>query len=68
MDQNQRRARQIAMRKGRPLPRTRTTRVPETVLTDLDAIDVATDNPAIHAATTRIRAALDSTEQPTTEA
>lgn len=59
MDQNQRRARQINMRKGKPLPHIRTAPVPDTVLTDLDAIDAATEDPTIHAATARIRAALD---------
>lgn len=68
MNQNQRRASQMNMRKGRPLPHIRTARVPETVAVDLDAIDAATEDPAIHAATARIRAALDSVEQPTTEA
>lgn len=63
MNQNQRRARIISMRKGQPLPRIRAARVPDTVLTDLDAIDAATDDPAIHAATARIRAALDGAEQ-----
>ena len=65
MDQNQRRARVIGMRKGQPLPRTRTVRVPDTVLADLDAIDAATDDPTIHAATARIRAALDEPQPPT---
>lgn len=58
MDQNQRRARIINMRQGKPLPRIRTAPVPDTVLADLDAIDAATDNPTIRAATARIRAAL----------
>jgi len=56
MDQNQRRARVIGMRKGRPLP---SRRVPDSVFADLDAIDTATDGLTIHAATARIRAALD---------
>lgn len=68
MDQNQHRARQIAMRKGKPLPHIRTTPVPATVAADLDAIDAATDNPAILAATARIRAALNDAEPPTAEA
>lgn len=61
MDQNQRRARITNMRKGQPLPRTRTTPVPDSVHADLDAIDAATDNPTIRAATARIRATLDGT-------
>ncbi|WP_435597097.1 hypothetical protein [Streptomyces anulatus] len=63
MDQNQRRARIANMRKApgyRPTPRPRPT--PDSVYTDLDTIDAATTNPAIHAATARIRAAL--TEEP----
>jgi hypothetical protein len=59
MDQNQRRARIINMRKAKPLPHIRTAPVPDTVHADLDAIDTATDDPTIHAATARIRAALD---------
>ncbi|MFF7270240.1 hypothetical protein [Streptomyces cyaneofuscatus] len=59
MNPNQRRARAINDRKSRPLPRLRTTPTPESVLADLDLIDASTDNPDIHAATTRIRAALD---------
>lgn len=62
MDQNQRRARQINMRKGRPLPRP--SRVPDAVFADLDSIDAATDDPGIRAAVARIRAALNGDEQP----
>jgi hypothetical protein len=61
MDQNQRRARQINMRKTPPLPRIRTAPVPDSVHADLNAIDAATDDPAIRAATARIRAALGGT-------
>jgi hypothetical protein len=69
MDQNQRRARIINMRKGKPLPHIRTAPapVPDAVFADLDAIDAATEDPTIRAATARIRAALDGGEQPTTE-
>lgn len=63
MDQNQRRARVINMRQGKPLPHLRTRPVPATVLADLDAIDAATQDPIIHTATARIRAALDGTTQ-----
>jgi hypothetical protein len=63
VDQNQRRARIINMRKTPPTPRVRTARVPDTVLADLDAIDAATDNPTIHAATTRIRTALKGNDR-----
>lgn len=63
MDQNHRRARIINMRKTPPLPRIRTAPVPDTVLADLDAIDAATDDPAIHAATARIRAALNEPKE-----
>ena len=68
MDQNQRRARIINMRKGKPLPYIRTAPVPDAVFADLDAIDAATEDPTIRAATARIRAALDGGEQPTAEA
>ncbi|MFJ6659687.1 hypothetical protein ACIQNG_25540 [Streptomyces sp. NPDC091377] len=64
MNQHERRARAITMRKGQPLRRTRTVPVPNTVVADLDAIDTATEDPAIHAATARIRAALTDTETP----
>ncbi|MDT0386055.1 hypothetical protein [Streptomyces dubilierae] len=40
--------------------------MPDTVLADLDAIDAATDDPTVHAATARIRAAPGGTEQATT--
>lgn len=65
MDQNQRRARIINMRKGQPLPHLRTSPVPDKVLADLDAIDAATQDPTIRAATARIRAALGSAGQRT---
>lgn len=68
MDQNQRRARIINMRKAKPIPHIRTASVPDTVLADLDTIDAATENPTIHAATARIRAALDGVTGPGTEA
>lgn len=63
MDQNQRRARIINMRKGKPLPRIRTAPVPDAVFADLDAIDASTENPATRAATARIRAALNDTRK-----
>lgn len=63
MDQHQRRARIINMRKGKPLPHIRTAPVPDTVFADLDFIDTTTENPAIHAATARIRAALTDTRK-----
>ncbi|MGW3166958.1 hypothetical protein ACWC9Q_29690 [Streptomyces sp. NPDC001142] len=66
MDRAHRTARYINMRKTPPAPRTRYAPVPEAVFDDLAAIDAATDTPAIHAATARIRAALGG-EQPTTE-
>jgi hypothetical protein len=62
MDQNQRRARITNMRKTPPLPRIRTAPTPDSVHADLDAIDRAADDPTIHAATNRIRAALSGTE------
>lgn len=68
MDQNQRRARIINMRKAHPIPHIRTAPAPDTVLADLDAIDAATEDPAIRAATARIRAALDGTGQPDRDA
>ncbi|MFD8956325.1 hypothetical protein ACFXKH_35885 [Streptomyces caelestis] len=59
MNQQQRRARLAMQRQAAPYPtRTRTRPVPDSVHTDLDAIDAATTDPAIHAATARIRAAL----------
>lgn len=67
MDQHHRRARVIAMRKGQPLRRPRTAAVPDSVFADLDQIDEATDDPAIRAATSRIRAALAETNDQTTE-
>jgi hypothetical protein len=59
MDRTQRAARIINMRKGQPLRRIRPAQIPDSIHTDLDAIDAATDDPTIHAATARIRAALN---------
>jgi hypothetical protein len=61
MDRTQRAARIINMRKGRPLPHIRAAPIPESVHADLDTIDAATNDPAIHAATARIRTALADT-------
>lgn len=63
MDQNQRRARIINMRKGRPLPHIRTASISSSIFADLNAVEAATDDPAVHAATARIRAALNDTRK-----
>ncbi|THA29222.1 hypothetical protein E6R18_25285 [Streptomyces sp. A1277] len=56
MSRDQRVARAINARKAKPIPPPRPT--PASVQTDLDTIDAATNDPTIHAATARIRAAL----------
>ncbi|MET8826052.1 hypothetical protein ABZX40_13350 [Streptomyces sp. NPDC004610] len=61
MDQHQRAARLIGLRQTPRAPRTVPAPVPDSVLADLGAIDAATDDAAIHAATARIRAALTDT-------
>lgn len=67
MDQHKRRARVIAMRKGQPPRRRAPAAVPDSVIADLDRIDAATDDPAVRAATSRIRAALATADDQTTE-
>lgn len=58
MDRNHRIARAISARQSKPIQRPRTT--PDSVHTDLDLIDTATTDPTIHAATARIRDALNT--------
>ncbi|KOG84463.1 MULTISPECIES: hypothetical protein [Streptomyces] len=58
MDQNQRRARLAAQRQAPGYRPTRTAPIPDSVHTDLNAIDAATTDPTIRALTARIRTAL----------
>ncbi|MER6098386.1 hypothetical protein ABT154_21510 [Streptomyces sp. NPDC001728] len=58
MDKHQRRARAIRLRQENPLPHRRLGNLHEKILPDLDAIDAATTDPVVRAATARIRATL----------
>ncbi|MBP2583365.1 hypothetical protein J3A78_003843 [Streptomyces sp. PvR006] len=62
MNRDQRVARLIQLRQAHRHPPRRS--VPPEVFTDLDAITAATTDPTIHAAVTRIRAALGQTKDP----
>ncbi|MFD8919418.1 hypothetical protein ACFV0Y_16565 [Streptomyces sp. NPDC059569] len=65
MDRNHRIARNINMRNQQPPRGRRGNLLPATIRAECDVIDAATNDPAIHAATARIRAALGD-DQPTT--